>query len=148
MKNIFKAFAMLAFVATMGMMTSCSKDDTTNTNSNNGGNGGNNSANYAELIIGTWHLTALSDGTQNYPTPSDVTWEFTTEGELIAYLYESGGLEETHNTYVLSGNNLTIVPEDVPGDAHTYQIIELNNTKLAIEIHDGSNTYQFIFTRV
>lgn len=73
MKKIAKLFAIVASMVAIGMMTSCTKDNT-------------------ELIIGTWKVVSVTingeEITENVPVGE--TFTFTTDGVVtLTYNYES-----------------------------------------------------------
>lgn len=109
MKKIAKIFAIIACIATFGMMTSCSKDN-------------------ADLIIGKWKWVSATTNGETQTMPDGYTWEFTEAGKLISVMnYETPqtiqySVEKDIITFT-SGNN-----------SFTVTIKELDKEKLVVDM--------------
>lgn len=122
MKKIAKVFAIIACIATLGIMTSCTKSN-------------------EKLIIGNWMLLSVTNG-----GPNDIgsTWQFTekgtynatwTDGESIVGTYQI--IDET--TLYLSMYSYTYI----------FTINQLDNTTMQwTEVVDGESVSVIIFKRL
>lgn len=82
-------------IATMGMMTSCSKDDSEKS--------------YEELIVGKWRLTNPSQ------YESDCTWEFTKEGYFFRQFKYDGEQRSQEAKYSIDGDTILFYWQDENG---------------------------------
>lgn len=88
-------FAVMLCIATMGMMTSCSKDDSEKS--------------YEELIVGKWRLTNPSQ------YESDCTWEFTKEGYFFRQFKYYGEQRSQEAKYSIDGDTILFYWQDENG---------------------------------
>ena len=138
MKKLTKLFLIL----TIGLLVSCSSDDSSDSNS------------FKADIVGTWELfSATINGFESIESTDcldRVAFTATTVQSIEYYDYEDGNgciLDYTSDvgSYSISGNMLT---GTVDGETITFEIIELNATRLKIKgtyTEDGV-TFTFIET--
>ena len=128
MKKVFKVLAMFVMVASMAMLSSCSKE---------------------ENIVGKWQFQAITMTVENGDPEiqqmfdaeialmnnflKDMVWEFKSDNTL-----ESSGLDEDMDkiagnaTYSIEGSTLTIFDAEYPDEPETYEIVTLNGSKLLL----------------
>lgn len=117
MKKIAKVFAMIACIATLGMMTSCGKDN-------------------EDLIIGKWQWVSMTDDNgETEVLPSGyATWEFTESGDLIWVMNYSE--EQPVVKYTVKGDKITLSISGSSSDktfTATIKSIDKNNMTIDME---------------
>lgn len=138
MKKLTKIF----FILTIGLLVSCSSDDSTDANS------------FKTNIIGTWELFSLTANgfelIENTDCLDRLNFTATTLVSTEYYDYEDGNgcivdYVSDNGTYSITGNMLTGA---VDGDTITFEILELNGTTLKLKgtVTEDGITYTFIET--
>lgn len=118
MKKILRVFALLASIATTGILFSCTKSN-------------------EDLIIGKWELVTIEDdGTIYGRDAQDLTdfWEFTANGIWIMYYKD----DSDKGTYRINGDKLFLYEDLYYSELH---ILELSESKMilnnCIMFYDG-----------
>ena len=128
MKKTFKVLAMFVMVASMAVLSSCSKE---------------------ENIVGKWQFQAVTMTIENGDPEiqqmfdaevalmnnflKDMVWEFKSDNTL-----EASGLDEDMDmfagnaTYSIDGSTLTIFDAEYPDEPEVYEIVTLNGSKLLL----------------
>lgn len=128
MKKAFKVLAMFVMVASMAVLSSCSKE---------------------ENIVGKWQFQAVTMTIENGDPEiqqmfdaevalmniflKDMVWEFKSDNTL-----EASGLDEDMDmfagnaTYSIDGSTLTIFDAEYPDEPEVYEIVTLNGSKLLL----------------
>lgn len=109
MKKLLRVFALLACVATMGIMSSCTKSN-------------------EDLIVGKWELVTIeNDGTIYGREAQDLTdfWRFTADGTWIMYYKE----ERDQGNYKINGDKLFLYEDGYYSELH---ILELSESKMIL----------------
>ncbi len=128
MKKAFKVLAMFVMVASMAVLSSCSKE---------------------ENIVGKWQFQAVTMTIENGDPEiqqmfdaevalmnnflKDMVWEFKSDNTL-----EASGLDEDMDmfagnaTYSIDGSTLTIFDAEDPDEPEVYEIVTLNGSKLLL----------------
>lgn len=128
MKKAFKVLAMFVMVASMAVLSSCSKEDN---------------------IVGKWQFESMTMSGENIDPETqqlfdaevalmnvflkDMVWEFKSDNTLVA-----SGLDEDFDmftgtaTYSIDGKKLSIVDAEFPDEPEVYDIVTLNGSKLVL----------------
>ena len=128
MKKAFKVLAMFVMVASMAVLSSCSKEDN---------------------IVGKWQFESITMSVENVDPEiqqmfdaevalmniflKDMVWEFKSDNTLVA-----SGLDEDMDmfagtaTYSIDGKKLSIVDAEFPDEPEVYDIVTLNGSKLVL----------------
>ena len=130
-----RIFVLILCIATMGMMTSCTKNDAEKS--------------YEELIVGKWKQTNPSE----YMT--DCTWEFTKEGYFFKHFNNINGVAINDEAkYSIEGNTILFYWMDENGsysidqnDWDIFTITKLIDNHLSVrevaEIEDYEKVHNF-----
>lgn len=110
MKKTVKVFAIIMCMATIGMLSSCTKD-------------------YAELIVGKWEqafYTEHGSHVVEIPEGESEIWEFKASGEVVAIYH---GEVRVTTTYTVDGDKLIM-------DGETAIIKKLDKETLVLSIDE------------
>lgn len=140
MKKLAKVFLIL----TIGLLVSCSSDDSSDSNSDS----------FKTDIIGTWELTSLKANGIEFMGDTDckTTLTFTSSTVISTeyYDYEDGkgcvlDDESDAGSYEITGKTLT---GTVDGETIAFEILELNTTtlKLSATLTEDGVTFTFVQT--
>ena len=138
MKKLTKMFFML----TIGLLVSCSSDDSADANS------------FKTDIIGTWELFSLTTNGFELIENTDCLDRLTFTATTLVYTeyfdYEDGNgcivdYVSDNGSYTIAGNMLT---GTVDGETFTFEILELTATTLKLKgtVTEDGITYTFIET--
>lgn len=128
MKKAFKVLAMFVMVASMAVLSSCSKEDN---------------------IVGKWQFQTMTLSTDNSDPEiqqmfdaevafiniflKDMVWEFKSDNTLVASgLDEDLEMFSESATYSIDGSKLTIIDAEFPDEPEVYDIVTLNGSKLVL----------------
>ncbi len=108
---------MIACISIIGMMTSCNKKT-------------------EDLIIGTWKLVSLSDGTTTVTSGYNIgsTWTYCENGDAIYCEYDTTNFRYTltdNKIYIYYENELSVI----------FSIINISKTKMTIQDGDAIGEY-------
>ena len=128
MKKAFKVLAMFVMVASMAVLSSCSKEDN---------------------IVGKWQFESMTMSGENIDPETqqlfdaevalmnvflkDMVWEFKSDNTLVASgLDEDMDMFAGNATYSIEGSTLTIFDAEYPDEPEVYDIVTLNGSKLVL----------------